>query len=171
MFTTVYDISEASLFSTFISVLLSMGTIFYLVIILILGGVVASIKMRDRAPFLRIMPVFIPILVFGVPIWISMARGRATLIGLYQDGRCAPVEGIVHVETRQEAAPNSADRITISGVPLLINHFEFGAHYRDSLAYGGVLDEGVEARVWHCPPGSLFQGSSTGPIVRVDLKK
>ena len=169
MFTTVFEIGESTIASTVFS-FSALGFELLAVALVLVGSIFTSIKMRRRQPLFAAVPVLL-FFVMAAPSSLSNFRRGQRLFELYKSGSCSMVEGVVHVEARQRPEGHSVDRITVAGIPLEVSHFERGPHYRDSLAYGGVLDEGVVARVWYCPPGTMFQASRTGPIVRVDLKK
>jgi hypothetical protein len=72
------------------------------------------------------------------------------------------VEGPVHVFSKQpEGGHARGDRILINGVRLGVDFFSSTPAYKQTIAHGGALREGVHARVWHCD----------GLILRADIRQ
>jgi hypothetical protein len=94
---------------------------------------------------------------FGINIWRSYP-----LVCAYKDGTAQVVEGSVHVIRKQpEGGHASGDLIEINGVRFDVNFFSLTPAYKQTIAHGGSLREGVQARVWHYD----------GWILRVDIRR
>ena len=83
------------------------------------------------------------------------------LVAAYRSGRYEVVEGPVKVLHLQPATGHTrGDVIVVGGGEFEVNYFLATPAYRDTLAHGGVLKEGVYARIYH----------RGGAILRVDIK-
>ena len=164
MYTTVYELNEPALWKAYLT-----GSGVPEIAIFAAIAVCCAIYGIARRRPLWVMPL-LPALFIG-SFWAPMlgreVRYGQRILALYTDGQCQMTEGVTHVLARQRPEGHSIDRIEIGGVPLEVSHYELGPQYRDSIVFGGVLNEGIDARVWYCP-----QLASTGspPIVRVDIK-
>ena len=100
--------------------------------------------------------------------WIVLhdfGRGFGHVNGLldaYRQQRYDVAEGDVKVLHRQPSTGHSkGDIVRIGDAQLEVNYFYATPAYRNTIAHGGVLDEGVHARVYH----------RDGEILRVDVRK
>lgn len=103
----------------------------------------------------RLGPGFVAVwalawLAFAVPwAWRDVHQTRA-LLALYRSGKAEVAEGEVTVlHTQPRSGHTSGDRIRVDGQEFEVNYFEAGPGYHRTLAYGGVLDAGVHARLYH----------------------
>ena len=84
------------------------------------------------------------------------------LVDAYRSGQYEIVEGAVQVLHRQPATGHTkGDVIAINGKQFEVNYFYFTPAYNKTLAKGGVLGDGVYARLY----------TYNGEILRVDLRK
>jgi hypothetical protein len=80
----------------------------------------------------------------------------------YRDGTAKVTEGKVKVTREQPAGGHAkGDLVDINGVKLVVDYYQFTPVYKMTIAHGGVLRDGVEARVWH----------HNKKILRVDIRK
>ena len=87
--------------------------------------------------------------------------GSYELVRAYRDGQAQVAEGAVRVLREQpEGGHAKGDLVEIDGTELVVNYFRVTPSYKQTIAHGGVLREGVHARVWH------FDGK----ILRIDLR-
>jgi hypothetical protein len=94
---------------------------------------------------------------FSVNLWRSYALVRA-----YRDGAAQVVEGTVQVISRQpEGGHARGDLIRIGEVRFGVDYFSLTPAYSQTIAHGGALRDGVQARVWHCD----------GLILRADIRR
>jgi hypothetical protein len=166
VYTTVYELDSWAVWRSY--VLAPVGAAVLIPVALAAGCVLLAVIRRRPLYFVGTVP-FLLVLTFWVPVLLGESQWGRSLLGLYAGGGCQVVEGTTHVRALQRLEGHSIDRIEIGGIPFEVSHFELGPQYRDSIAYGGVLKEGVDARVWYCPPMAFSSGTS-GPIVRVDVK-
>jgi hypothetical protein len=72
------------------------------------------------------------------------------------------VEGTVQVSHSQPyQGHTSGDKITIDGQSFVIDYFYATPGYKETIAHGGVLRNGVYARIHHCD----------GVIIKVEVVK
>jgi hypothetical protein len=84
-------------------------------------------------------------------VGFSAAGWRAYgLVRAYRSGAAQVSEGTVHVLRLQPHGGHAkGDLIEVDGAHLVVNHFVVTAAYKQTVAHGGVLREGTQARVWH----------------------
>ena len=117
--------------------------------------------------------VVVPLAIFIAFYWPELTgefRWGRSLLNQYELVQCQVAEGMTRVEAQQRREGHSVDKIVVGGVPLEVSHFEVGPHYHESIVYGGVLKDGVSARVWYCPGAASSIGGAR-PIVRIDLRR
>lgn len=101
-------------------------------------------------------------LVMGLPIWRLATVEMHHLLQVYGNGQSEVTEGVVHVARRQPAWGHSGgDKITVGDKQFEVNFFLVTPGYRQTIAHGGVLSEGVFARLHH------FHGV----ILKVEVKR
>lgn len=112
-------------------------------------------------------PAFI--LVWSI-VWLSLAGFGFSinsfrsyrLVIAYKDGTAQVVEGTTHVLREQpESGHAMGDLIEINGIRLVINYFDVTPTYKQTIAHGGALREGIVARVWYYD----------GRILRLDVQQ
>ncbi|MBI5725383.1 MAG: hypothetical protein HZA50_15610 [Planctomycetes bacterium] len=82
---------------------------------------------------------------FSVNLWEAYQY-----VDAYRSGRAGIIEGEVHVLHEQPASGHSdPDIIEIGGVRLTVNAFGRVPVYKETIASGGALREGVHARVYY----------------------
>ena len=85
-----------------------------------------------------------------------------SLVRAYRDGQYQVAEGQVQVLHEQPATGHTrGDIITVNGKQFEVNYFYATPAYRNTLAHGGVLQSGVDARLYYY----------NGEILRVDIRK
>ncbi len=112
--------------------------------------------------------VFFPLAwaAFVIPISIqdfNTAKAQINeLVSAYTSNQCEISEGPVQVLHEQSRHGHTkGDIVSIGGTKLEINAFHATTAYREIIAHGGVLREGVYARVYHY----------NGRVLRVDVRK
>ena len=71
-------------------------------------------------------------------------------LDIYHNGRSQIAEGIVHVSHEQPATGHAAgDKITVEDQTFEVNYFLVTPGYKQTISHGGVLREGVFARLHH----------------------
>lgn len=84
------------------------------------------------------------------------------LVDAYEKKQYQVVEGEVHVLHQQAVTGHGrGDIIVVDGVRFEVNYFLATPAYRVTIAHGGVLKDGVYARIYH----------SNGAILRFDIRK
>jgi hypothetical protein len=166
MYTTVYDLDTQTLWKAYV---VSEGRSLLPFVLVVSGFAIYAIWRRRWIYLLPLVPLAF-FLSFWTPFMVNEFRYGRTLLDQYTAGKCRIAEGTTHVQAQQRLEGHSIDKITIGAVPLQISHFEVGPHYRDSIVYGGVLKDGVAARVWYCPSTTNGGSDASAPIVRVDIK-
>jgi hypothetical protein len=151
-FTTVYDLtSQSAQMSGWFHFIFSMA--------LIIGGILGVIfhkRMFENLP----RSIFGIMVLFGLGWWLEHMELFNYVI-LRNAENIQVTEGIVHVtRTQPYQGHTSGDKITIDGQPFEIDYFHANTGYNESIAHGGVLQEGVYARIHHCD----------GVIYKVEVK-
>ena len=156
-FTTVFDLTSKSvrsdaMYNLVVSIVLICsglaGVIFH-------KWVIEKLQMRiTRSVF------FITALVgFGWWLW-HMELFNYAICGKAKDAQV--VEGTVQVSHSQPyQGHTSGDKITIDGQSFVIDYFYATPGYKETIAHGGVLRNGVYARIHHCD----------GVIIKVEVIK
>lgn len=160
-FITVYEISKGSDRS------LGIGSIVG-IILLIIGIIGMVIKKRSNGYWpIWTGPPIIGVVVGGIIFILSLIFfiGSITesnrLVSVYKSGKCLVTEGVVHVLHRQPSEGHArGDIIRISGQELEINAFVHTQAYSQTISHGGVLNEGIYAKVYH----------HNGKILRIDIR-
>ena len=135
---------------------------------------IAEIVLRKKGrrgifpwPTLTMPPIFGivvgSILLIGASaILINSIIKTNRLVSAYKDGEYEIVEGIVHVLHKQTAdSHDKVDVVKIGNTEFVINSSRFTPGYNLTIADGGVLKDGVYARVYH----------QKGTIMRIDIRK
>jgi hypothetical protein len=132
----------------------------------LIGGVAALIRNWTNGGGKRWLgPIFLTVWAF---FWLYLhnfpyAFGHInSLVGAYRHGQYQVVEGPVQVLHEQPATGHTkGDIITVNGKQFEVNYFYLTPAYRNTLAHGGVLNSGVNARLYYY----------NGEILRVDIRK
>ena len=145
-------------------------TVFRLVIgiaVLVAGGagVVIAWRRKGRSP----KHWGVSLLMIGWSgLWLFMHDFPSTfwhiegLVDTYKKQRYEVVEGEVTVLHEQPVTGHSrGDVIVVNGTQFEVNHFLMTPAYRDTIAHGGALKNGVYTRIYH----------HDGQILRVDIRK
>jgi hypothetical protein len=163
-FTTVFEITAGSnglrgevLFDVAIGVLA------------VTFGVVSVVRARRREARLLEMVVPAFFFVWGVswlaaqtPLWHIGISETSRLVELQRSGRSEVTEGVIHVGHQQPAhGHSSGDKLTLGGRQFEVNYFLATPGYRQTIAHGGALREGVYARLHH----------DGGVILKVEVKQ
>jgi hypothetical protein len=131
----------------------SNGILFWDAIFLAIGifataTAVALARKRLRGPALFLG--FISLVWILTTIWMCVTTVKEGLgyMASLRNGSCGTEEGVVEVLYRQPEGGHSAgDRIRINKSEFEINYFETTFAYSQTLAHGGALNTGVQARV------------------------
>ena len=161
-FITVYEISKGS------DHVSGIGSIAGLILLIIgIIGMVIQKRSQGNWPIMLIGPPIIGVVVGGIIFIVSFLSflGSITesnrLVSIYKSGKCQVTEGIVHVLHRQPSDGHTrGDIIRISGQELEINAFVHTQAYSQTISHGGVLNEGIYAKVYH----------HNGKILRIDIR-
>jgi hypothetical protein len=145
-------------------------TVFRLVIgiaILVAGGtgVVLAWSRKGRSP--KHWGGYLLIIGWSA-LWLFMHDFPSTfrhiegLVEAYTQQHYQVVEGEVKVLREQPVTGHSrGDVIVVNGTQFEVNYFLMTPAYRDTIAHGGVLRNGVYARIYH----------QDGEILRVDIRR
>lgn len=80
----------------------------------------------------------------------QQAQQTRELIALYRTGKAQVAEGPVTVlHTQPYSGHTGGDRLRIGDQEFEVDYFQSGPGYHLTLAHGGVLNAGVQARVYH----------------------
>lgn len=103
------------------------------------------------------------IILFGAStIFIRSIIQSNRLVSAYKRGEYEVAKGIVHVLHKQPAGGHDkGDIFRIGDDEFVINYFRFTPGYNLTIANGGVLKDGVYAKVYH----------QKGTIMRIDILK
>jgi hypothetical protein len=126
------------------------------IILLIIGIIGMVIKKRSHGYWtIWTGPPIIGVVVGGIIFIVSLLSFLGSiaesnrLVSVYKSGKCQVTEGVVHVLHRQPSDGHArGDIIRISGQELEINAFVHTQAYSQTISHGGVLDEGVYAKVY-----------------------
>jgi hypothetical protein len=145
-------------------------TLFRLVIglaVLVAGGTGVVIAWRRKGRALKHWGGYLFMIAWGV-LWLFMhdfpdAFGHIEgLLEAYKTQHYQVVEGEVKVLHQQPVTGHGkGDVIVVNGAPFEVNYFLVTPAYRDTIAHGGVLKNGVYTRIYH----------HDGQILRVDIRK
>jgi hypothetical protein len=130
-----------------------------------------KIKLREK-----VAPILVTVfwLLMGIGTFHSGLEEKSMfeqryqcILDAYNNQQYKIAEGIVHV-IHEEAASghDDADIITVGGTQLEISHFVVSFGYKDTIAYNGVLREGVYARIYYIEDDWL----KSDMILRIDLR-
>lgn len=127
-----------------------------------IGSLADAVRRRRRQPPHRTAIFALSGAVFllaGVFIGIKAKRMHDQVYRAYIGGKCQEVEGVVHLEHLQrDGGHDQGDLVKLGGQTFVIDYYRFAAGYQKTVAQGGVLREGVSARVWLCD----------GAVARID---
>jgi hypothetical protein len=122
------------------------------------GGVSGLLRARqsdERSLKKLVGPAFITAwsvvwLIAHIPLWRIGITETNRLLDIYHNGKSRVVEGIVHVSHQQPAQGHSSgDKITVGDQTFEVNFFLATPGYKQTISHGGVLREGVFARLHH----------------------
>jgi hypothetical protein len=149
--TTVFEITPSTngiradaLFRLAIGVVCLMGGI---------KGIFFRKQIEGRSPKNLIGPAFmtgwgILWLTLHIPLLRIGFVDMNDLLKAYHNGKSQVVEGVVHVSHLQPASGHSSgDKITVGGLTFEVNYFHVTPGYKQTISHGGVLREGVFARL------------------------
>jgi membrane-bound ClpP family serine protease len=160
-FITVYEISKG--FDRSSGIMSIAG-----IILLIIGIIGMVIQKRSHGNWPKMTgPPIIGVVVGGIIFIVGLLSflGSITesnrLVSVYKSGKCRVTEGIVQVLHRQPSEGHTrGDIIRIDGQELEIDAFIRTQAYSQTISHGGVLKEGVYARVYH----------HNGDILRIEIR-
>jgi len=149
-YVTVFEVSywsNGTLLLSFASLVIGVG---------VTAGIVSGKFKMER------VNRYLALLLWSTP-WIGMATfwmartawNASEFRAALEEGTCQIAEGPVVVVR----ASSKADQLQIGGTLLKVNHAVLGLSYRKTVAHGGVLRDGVQARV------SYFRGQ----ILKVEV--
>jgi len=133
--------------------------------VLIIGGILAWIYreqiIEEEAPG-RSASVLLGIMVtFGLGWWVAHINLFAFAISDIT-ANTQVTEGVVQVSGMQAyQGHNAGDKITVGGQPFEVNYFHAAPGYKQTIARGGALENGVYARLHHC----------NGMILKVEVRE
>jgi len=89
-------------------------------------------------------------LIAHIPLWRIGTTQTNRLLDVYRNGKSQVVEGIVHVAHEQPGhGHSSGDKITVGEQTFEVNYFLVTPGYKQTISHGGMLREGVFARLHH----------------------
>jgi|ERR1043166_2743965 hypothetical protein len=89
-------------------------------------------------------------LIAHIPLWRIGTTQTNRLLDVYRNGKSQVVEGVVHVAHEQPAhGHSSGDKITVGEQTFEVNYFLVTPGYKQTISHGGMLREGVFARLHH----------------------
>ena len=104
--------------------------------------------------------LFAVLVVFGLLWWVAHVNLIAFAISDIT-GNTRVAEGVVHVSGIQAYhGHNASDKISVGGQPFEVNYFHATPGYKQTIARGGALENGVYARLHHC----------NGVILKVEVR-
>jgi hypothetical protein len=152
VYQTVFSVEEQSI-----------AAILYWLALFILAIVVCNLWLRERvALWIRraaVLTIALVALIVTGATYHDVADSRNWSKAV-ASGTCHSVEGVVSVLQREEPH-GRREKIAVGGRVFEFSYFTRSASYHLPLAYGGVLADGVDARI--CAVGDR--------MVRVDLKR
>jgi hypothetical protein len=87
-------------------------------------------------------------LVMNIPLWRIGTGDINHLLDVYHNGKSQIAEGVVHVSHEQAATGHEAgDKVTVGDQTFEVNYFLVTPGYNQTISHGGVLREGVFARL------------------------
>lgn len=87
-------------------------------------------------------------LIFHFPLWTISTTHLNHLLDVYRNGKCQIAEGLVHVAYVQPATGHAGgDKIIVDDQKFEVNYFLETPGYKQTISHGGVLREGVFARL------------------------
>src|SRR6267143_3485138 len=87
-------------------------------------------------------------LVLHIPLFQISTTKISSLLDIYRDGKSDVIEGVISVKHEQPASGHTkGDVITIGGKEFEVNHFLVTPGYKTTISHGGVLRQGVYARL------------------------
>jgi hypothetical protein len=145
------------------------GAVFRLLIgvVALIGALRVLVRNRQRERSRRdyIGPIFI--LVWSL-FWLYLHNfphvfGHINgLVNAYREKQYQIVEGPVQILHQQPVTGHTkGDVVAVSGQQFEINYFYATPAYRNTLAHGGVLSAGTDARIYYY----------NGEILRIDIRK
>jgi hypothetical protein len=144
--TTYYEITPNSI----------SGLIFHYgvnIVILLIG--IGLLKLRRSNKGLPITKRYAPVIVIGIALLFFFLGhidnlGKEQMLKAYRNNKCQITEGLVHVRYEQlETGHTPGDKIEIGGHEFDIDYYLVTPGYKQTIAHGGVLREGVYARLHH----------------------
>jgi hypothetical protein len=125
---------------------------------LFVWGFVSVIRSRRRGEKNNLGPC----LVVGGILWAVFHLDALLYVARDYGGPLRVTEGVVHVTHQQPySGHSSGDKLTVNGEPFTVDYFYATAGYRQTIARGGVLRDGVHARLTH----------GNGVILKVEVRK
>jgi hypothetical protein len=101
-------------------------------------------------------------LILHIPLWRIGVTQTNRLLDIYHSGKSQVVEGTVHVSHQQPAhGHSSGDKITVGDQTFEVDYFLATPGYKQTISHGGVLGEGVFARLHYYD----------GIILKVEIRK
>ena len=156
-FTTVFDYTAGSIRADALHHI-AVGAL------LIIGGILIWIYrdqiIEEERPGLTAGGLLGILVVFGLGWWVAHINLFAFAISDIR-GNTQVAEGAVQVSGIQAYhGHNSGDRITVGGQEFEVDYFYATPGYKQTIAHGGALQQGVYARVHHC----------NGVIIKVEVR-
>jgi hypothetical protein len=150
------DFSTVFLFSDHVaSVYIPLLLRLFLGVIILLGSMLTFVVVRKKRKIR--FSIFVPPIIWGVlwlgfqiPILLKTHHTYQALVSVYEKDRYEIVEGEVQVLHEQpESGHDNGDLIEINGKTFEIDYFVATVGYKDTIAHGGLLREGVNARIYY----------------------
>ena len=125
-------------------------------VIALVAGIRGLIRRKETGGrFSKLGPVFMTgwavlWLAMHIPLWRIGTSDISHLLDIYRSGKSEIAEGTVHVLHEQPVhGHSSGDKITVGGQTFEVNYFLVTPGYKQTIAHGGVLREGIFARLHH----------------------
>ena len=139
--------------------------LFALIAVSVLGYNKRNSKLSSKLPSALFFVLFA---IASLCITMGNTIRSVRLYNAYRSKECPQVEGVVHITHQQPYHGHSeGDAVEIGGEKFNVSYFEGGPHYKQTIAHGGDLREGVKARVWYCNIHPISEANRA--IVRVDI--
>jgi hypothetical protein len=155
-FTTIFDYTAGA-------ILIDALNYLAVSVALIIGGILGCIfhkRILEEEPAYTKIILSCCMATLGI-VWGALHTDIFDLALSDIDANTRTAEGVVQVSGMQAfSGHNPGDRITVGGQPFTVDYFHATPGYKQTIARGGALQNGVYARVHHC----------SGMILKVEVR-